>query len=218
MLAGCNTVGNPSRLSSKGSGKASCALRGASSATIMSQVHDESDFHTHSVSWIPKSNAASSERIKAAHVAAQVHTEASSKKNKKRKIRRSKMKSLKQRAHLLHVEVPDNVTRFTHAETVENSIYVDGGDCLNPRISPKVPVSSVKPAKPKSVKPEKPKPVKPLIVLSVVNEDLYVPTHHLMDPTKGLTIFMNKNPTNKPKSFVLCPRKICMDQTAQLNN
>ena len=83
VLAGCDTVANPSRLSSKGSGKAARSRRGASSATIMSWACDESDFHIHGVSWIPKSSAALSERIKAAHVVAQVHTEGSSKKNKK---------------------------------------------------------------------------------------------------------------------------------------
>ena len=45
-----------------------------------------------------------------------------------------------------------------------------------------------------------------------------VPKHHLMDPIKGLTMFMNNNPTNRPKLFELCPRKNCLDGTAQLNN
>ena len=92
---------------------------------------------------------------------------------------------------------------------------------MNPRISPKVPISTGKKVK-KSVNLVTPiklmKPVKPLIILSFPDQDVYVPKHHLMDPTKGLTIFQNNNSTNKPKSFVLCPRKFCLDRTAQLNN
>jgi hypothetical protein len=60
--------------------------------------------------------------------------------------------------------------------------------------------------------------VKPLIVLKIADNDLYVPEHHLMDPTKGLTVFHNKNPTNQPKPFVLCPRINSLSSTAQLNN
>ena len=75
----------------------------------------------------------------------------------------------------------------------------------------KKPVNPVTPMKPV-------KPVRPLIILSFLNQDVYVPKHHFMDPTKGLTMFMNNNPTNRPESFALCPQKVCLNSTAQLNN
>ena len=119
VLGVYDTVANHTGLSSKrkGVGMGVQALRETTRAPIRLKVRDELDFHTHGVSWIPKSSAASSKRIKAAYGASQAHTDGSPKKNKRRKRRRSKKKSLKQSANLLHVKVPAIVKRFTHAET-----------------------------------------------------------------------------------------------------
>ena len=109
------------------------------------------------------------------------------------------------------MELPKSFKRFTQQETRKNDIFVDGGDHSNPRISPKVPKDATSSEK-------KPVTVKLLIVLSTTDNDLYGPEHHFMDPTKGLTVFPNNNPTNQPKPFVLCPRINCLSSTGQLNN
>ena len=180
--------------------------RGCDEATFPTESN-----HTHGVSWIPKSKSASSKRIKAAYMAAEVHNNGSTKKNKRRKIQRSNKKEIKQRNHLIHVELPQSFRTFSQEETQENDIFVDGGDPLNTRITPKVLRNVTSSEK-------KPVIVKPLIVLKIADNDLYVPEHHLMDPTKGLTVFHTNNLTNQPKPFVLCPRINSLSSTAQLNN
>ena len=107
--------------------------RGCDEATFPTESN-----HTHGVSWIPKSKSASSKRIKAAYMAAEVHNNGSTKKNKRRKIQRSNKKEIKQRNHLIHVELPQSFRTFSQEETQENDIFVDGGDPLNTRITPKV--------------------------------------------------------------------------------
>ena len=87
----------------------------------------------HGVSKVAKANSNSSNRQKAASMKALVDTKTASKDSRRNQRERSRRKALKQ-GNSLDLIHPDPEKDITHEVIKSSIVFVDGGDCNNPRI------------------------------------------------------------------------------------
>ena len=141
------------------------------------------------MSKVAKANSNSSNRQKAAFMKSLVDIQKASKCSHRNQRERSRRKALKQ-ANTLDLIHPDPGKAITHEVINSFIVFIDGGDCNNPRMHPQLPVL-------KGKNKQEPKPMR---ILSLSDDDLSSPKVHLNHPECGLIL------PGSPTQILLVPR------------
>ena len=155
--------------------------------------------HAHGVTFLPKANTSTSNRQKAAYMKSVTTLAKSTSKSKRSKNIRAHKKSRNQKQHLVPVHLPPDSATYPSDFLNSSLVFIDGGNLDSPAINPVIDGKGKK------------KP-KPMHILSVRNNDLFVPTSHFSDHNRGLMF----KPSVGPSQFILVPRQAALQTTGCL--